>query len=356
MKNIREDIEEVIARTQAFYQMSSFGTALIKVKTISGLKESPALNLTDYQFPNDTQRYLDDCAQRQLNHWRQRLALPDDQIPALGPWYGMAEHSSFLGGEVKYSADTSWQEPVLSNPSQLERLSLDEDNETYQMVIGGIAYLRERYGDLFAPMVRGTSGVLEIANALRGSDFFYDFYEDENALIKLLDYLERAVIWYYGRQVDTAGDFCGGTMTGFGEWLPGRAIGQLSEDTTAMLSLDLFERFGRPHTERICASFDAAFMHTHALSERCLASISNIRGIKVMEISSDPNTDRAIAVFRRVRSQLGPVVPLLRLTREEILENMDLLKEQKTIIWYDALSMEDAVDMCALVRRELPVL
>ena len=74
-----------------------------------------------------------------------------------------------------------------------------------------------------------------------------------------------------------------------------------------------------------------------------------------MEISSDPNTDRAIEVWKRNRERLTNVIPVLKLTREEILSNMEILKSQKTVVWYDAASMEDAQDMCALFQRELPV-
>ena len=45
----------------------------------------------------------------------------------------------------------------------------------------------------------------------------------------------------------------------------------------------------------------------------------------------------------------------LRLTRGEIESNFELLKSQKTIVWYDASCMEDAQDMAALFAREFPV-
>lgn len=55
---------------------------------------------------------------------------------------------------------------------------MDENNPVFRMVNGGIAYLREKYSDYFLPMVRGAFGALEMANTLRGNDFFYDFYEE----------------------------------------------------------------------------------------------------------------------------------------------------------------------------------
>lgn len=83
-----------------------------------------------------------------------------------------------------------------------------------------------------------------------------------------------------------------------------------------------------------------------------MASLPNLQ---LLEISSDPNTDRAVDVWKRHREKMTRVIPVLRMTRAEILANMEMLKTQKTVVWYDAGSMEDAKDMCALFARELPV-
>lgn len=354
MQNIRKDIRQVMDATKAFYASDKAGMALLKIKTIGEITK-PAPRLKQYKFPDDTEKYLDDCAVLAQKYWSQRLDIQDYTIPYLGPWYGIAEHSSFLGGEVKYEDDTSWQEVVINDLSDLSMLSMDESNTTYQMVVGGIKHIKKKYGDIFVPMVRGTSGVLEIANALRGNELFYDFYEEPEKLHTLLAYCRDAIIWYYNKQLDAAGEFAGGTLTGFGEWLKGRAIGHLSEDTTTMISDELYREFGLPYTQSICDKFDAAFMHTHALGEHCLSTIAHIKGLKVMEISSDPNTERAIEVYKRNKAEL-PIIPTLCLKKEEIVNNMDVLKKQKTVIWYEAKTKEEAKEICNLIHKELPIL
>lgn len=354
MKNFRSDIVEVIERARTFHASKAPGQALFKVRSIRG-RSVPAPGLTKYSFPDDTHRYLDDCYESQLGNWRLRADLYDDQLPCLGPWYGIAEHSAFLGGHVSYADDTSWHHQLMDDPGQLERISLDEHNGIYRMVVGGIAYVREKYGDVFIPRVRGISGPLDVVNMLRGNDFFYDLIDDPEAMDALLARCTAYIIDYYQRQLDTAGYVLGGSVTGFGEWLPGRSIGHMSEDATTMISAQQFERFGRPYTAQICAAFDHAMMHTHALGERALPAIASIPGLTLMEISSDPNADRAIEVFKRVRAQITQVIPILLLTRDEIMDNLSLLKEQRTVLWYEATSMEDAQDMLRFIRRELPV-
>ena len=314
MKMDKAKVENCIAKTRAFYDTKAVGCALLKVKNIATLP-SPALSLTDYTFPDDVYKYLDARAQCTIERLAQRAELADDTVPAEGPWYGIAEHTAFLGGRVDYESDTSWHYAMLDAPGELEKL----------------------------------------ANTLRGNDFFYDFYEEPEDLKALLDYCADALVWNYEKQMEAAGDVYGGVVTGFGEWLPGRGLGHVSEDTTTMISLEQFEEFGRPRTERIFRKFDEVFIHMHALSERCLASVASLPNIRLMELSSDPNTDRAVEVWKRSREKLTRVIPVLRLTRAEIESNMDLLKSQKTVVWYDAACMEDAQDMCALFARELPV-
>ncbi|MEG0898019.1 MAG: uroporphyrinogen decarboxylase family protein [Ruthenibacterium sp.] len=347
-------VKEIIAKTRAFYDTRAQGCALIKVKEIATLP-SYGLPLNHYNFPNDVYRYLDDCATRYMLRMEQRAGLRDDTVPAVGPWYGIAEHTAFLGGKIDFESDTSWHHVEMAAADDFTNLSLDENNPVLKMVIGGIAYLRDKYSKYFVPMVRGASGALEMANALRGSELFYDFYEDPEGLEKLLDFCANALIWNYEKQLTASGDGYGGVVTGFGEWRPGRGLGHVSEDTTTMISVEQFEKFARPRTERVYRHFDEVFLHMHALSERCLASAAAMPNLRLMELSSDPNTDRAIEVWKRNRENLTKVIPVLCLTRQEIESNMELLKSQKTVVWYNATSLEDAQEMCKTFACELPV-
>ena len=178
-------MQAVADKTRAFYETNTAGCALLKVKEIA-TQPQPALCLTDYNFPKDMRCYLDDRAARLLHAMALRDGLADDTLPALAPWYGIAEHSAFLGGKVTFGEDTSWQDPVLEDACGLSALAMDEANQSLRLVVDGIGYLRERYEGQFFPMTRGVSGALEMANTLRGSDFFYDFYEDPDALKELL--------------------------------------------------------------------------------------------------------------------------------------------------------------------------
>lgn len=59
-------------------------------------------------------------------------------------------------------------------------------------------------------------------------------------------------------------------------------------------------------------------------------------------------------VYKRHKENFG-AIPVLCLKKEEIYNNLDLLKEQKTIIWYEADTTKEAQEMCEFIRNEFPV-
>ena len=59
-------MQAVADKTRAFYETNTAGCALLKVKEIA-TQPQPALCLTDYNFPKDMRRYLDDRAARLLH-------------------------------------------------------------------------------------------------------------------------------------------------------------------------------------------------------------------------------------------------------------------------------------------------
>ena len=114
MKMDKAKVENCIAKTRAFYDTKAVGCALLKVKNIATLP-SPALSLTDYTFPDDVYKYLDARAQCTIERLAQRAELADDTVPAEGPWYGIAEHTAFLGGwttrAIRAGITRCWMRP-----------------------------------------------------------------------------------------------------------------------------------------------------------------------------------------------------------------------------------------------------
>jgi len=350
-----EIISEIIGRTKAFYQSKSNGKALIQVKNIQSIQDQKLKPMNEWNFPDDLYDYLDDKIEKFVTYLERRKDVWDDLIPAIYPWFGIAEHSAFIGGEVIFTRETSYHRPVIHQWDDIEKLELREDNLWLRMVLDGLAYLRDRSNGRYFVKLRGADGPMDVANALRGNELFTDFYDYPDEVHKLMDFCTKAVQWTLDRQKKIVGELEGGVITGFDIWLPGNSIGQLSEDASTMCSPEIYRKFGLPYTKRLVNLYDHAFVHTHALGKHNIPVIAEIDKFAVIEISSDPNTPRAIEVYKELSECLKGKIIVVQLTYDEIIDNLDFLKDRKTIIWYTAEDIDDARRTIELVRRELPV-
>lgn len=333
--------ENIAKRTAAFYDATA-GNALIQIRSCDSLNIPKMPPLNSFSFPADMEKYLDMRAEREYMFLRFHESIDDDFIPSVSPWYGIAEHTAFLGGKVDFTPDTTFQHKICENIEDCEKLKLDKDNMWIHLVAGGIKYLREKWGEYIPVRMRGADGPSDIANAVRGEDIFYDIYDDPDALGKLLDFCADAVNFTLDLQRAVATEIAGGRLTGFGMWMPGKCMGQLSDDFSTMVSPDTYEELFLPYLEKCVAGCDMAMLHTHSLGQKILPLFARVEKIRLIELSSDPNSDRAVEVFRKYHDVLENKNVIVAPTYDELCNMEDLLKSSKTVIWYYAKDEDDA--------------
>ena len=151
----RPDYKAVIARTKAFYAMPRRGAALVQVLGGEGISLQSSKPLEKWRLPGEMIPYIDDRVAAVARFWECRQGLDDDLIPAIAPWYGIAEHTAFLGGEVEFTGGTSFNHQILSDWKDFDHLKLDENHPWLRMVVDGIRHCREKWGTLFAAKLRG---------------------------------------------------------------------------------------------------------------------------------------------------------------------------------------------------------
>jgi len=351
---LRRDIDQVMERTTAFTTSGKIGDALIKINLEQNAY--PVKGLDTWQFPNQMQDFLDEQIKALEFSWKDRKTINDDSIPALYPRYGIAEHSAFVGGEVDFSEDTSWHHQILHNYKDAEKLELRDDNVWLRLVIDGLSYLREKGEGVFAVKQRGAMSPMDLTNALRGNDLFMDFYDYPEELHKLLSFCTEACEWYISRQKGVIGEFYGGSISGTDLWMPGNAIGHLSEDASVMCSPAIYQEFGKPYTEKLVEKYDSAFMHLHTAGVQAFAEILTIEKLQYFELAPDPNQPRGIDLYKDHIDLFGNKIMKLFVTFDEIRDNIEFLKRAKTVLLCDAGSIEEAVAVTEYVRNELPIL
>jgi len=342
--------ERIAERTRAFYDAPA-GKALIHIKSCASLNIPPMPPLDSFSFPRDNEMYLDMRAEREYEFLRFHEQIDDDFIPSVSPWYGIAEHTAFLGGKVDFTPDTTFQHQICENIEDCDNLTLDKDNMWLNLVVGGIKYLREKWGEFIPARMRGADGPSDIANAVRGTDIFYDIYDEPEALEKLMEFCARAVNFTLDLQRAEATEISGGRITGFGLWMPGKCMGQLSEDFSTMVSNDVYEELFLPYLEKCVAECDMAMLHTHSLGQQKLPLFTKIDKIRLIELSSDPNSDRAVEVFRKYHDVLRGKNVIVAPTYDELCSMDDLLSSSKTIIWYYAKDEDDVKRALKVVEK-----
>ena len=345
---IKNNIEKTNERIQRFADAEK--GLIIQIKSIKEISPS-GRRLDSFGLPGNMKEYLDYRIANFISYWEKRADVDDDMIPALSPWYGIAEHTAFIGGEAEFGELTSWHHPFIKDwEKDRPKACLDESNTWLRLVLDGLTYISEKADGRFAVKLRGGEGAMDIANIARGNDIFYDFFEYPDEIHEFLDFCAKAARFTLTKQAEIAGTYLGGIITGFDIWLPGNSTGHLSEDASVMISPEQFREFGLVHTNKITAGFDHVFMHTHSAGKHNIPEIAKIDNVDYIEISNDPNAPRSIDVYKELESGLEGKTIVVSATMDEIRNNIEFLSGKKTILWYDAETVREAVEAVELAR------
>ena len=347
----RKNTESILQRNIEFAESDVNKGTLLHILAIEGYEGNCVKPLEQWRFPDEMCEYLDACIERDCEKWMFRDFLDDDTLPTMKPYFGISIHSAFIGGDVKFGGNTSYHVPVIKNWDSLDSLTLKEDNLYLQLLLNAMRYLQKKsYSYGFFLSLRGGDSPMDIANALRGNDLFLDFYDDNIQVHRLMDFCVKAAKWTWKHQVEITGILEGGRITGQAVWLPGNAIGHLSEDASSMCSVDIYEEFGQPYTQRLLNDYDTAIMHVHTKGRHQLPSISKLEGIKFIQLEYDPGEPSPIEVYKVNFDILKDKIVIPIMTTEEIAENMDFLSNHKQIIQVYAKSLSDAEKAVNLVK------
>ncbi|MGN0994581.1 MAG: hypothetical protein ACI4PD_05605, partial [Butyricicoccus sp.] len=221
----KPNLEQTMRRYHALYETDAAG-AMIFIRNIDELENDPAAPqvrpLNEWDFDRELEAYLDVCIAREdyLFSRREEAGLLDDAIPSVQPRFGIAEHSAFLGGEVRMEETTSYNTPFILEWSDMESLHTDPENKWFRRVVDGIDYIRRQGGDRVAPRLRGGCSPADLVNFIRGNEMFTDLYDYPDEMHALLARCTQAERWFLDEQSKVVGSFEGGIINGFGFWMP----------------------------------------------------------------------------------------------------------------------------------------
>lgn len=346
----RDDAEEILQKNISFTQNPNKKGVLLHVGYISGLKLPPVKALELWNLPKESEDYLDACILREKEMWRQRKNLQDDTIPCMKPYFGIAEHSAFVGGKVSYGGNTSYHHNPIETWDDFDKLSLSEDNENFKMLLRSMEYLKKQgQKQGFFAMLRGGEAPMDMANALRGNELFTDFYDEEENVHRLLNFCLDAARWTFSHQLDIVGTLQGGVLSGLGVWLPEKSIGHLSEDASCMCSTNFYNDFGKSYTQKLLKDYHCGLFHVHTMGRHILPLIASIEKAKFIQLTYDPNQPTPIEVYKEYQQELKDKTVVVSMLPSEIEENMEFLAQRKTIIELQETTLQEAINVAKLL-------
>ncbi len=349
---MKYQLDQAIKRTKELTLDEHRRGILIRCTGFGPLELPKVPPLESCVFPRDTSSYMDAVIASHVKWFEAHQVLDDDYIPALKPFLGIAEHSCFLGGEVRYGGNTSYQEPALDDITDFRRLRFDENRPHYKLLMDCMAYLKKKSSEYgYYVSLRGFDGPMDIANAIRGNDILYDLYDEPEETKAFIDFCADGCLWTSQNQRRYADVVEGGYISGQGLWMPGNAIGHISEDLSSMCSPQMYEEFGLPYTARVLEHFDYAALHVHSLGRSCIPLFKKLQKIKMYQLTDDPNQPTGMEVFREYAPYFEDCLVNVDLDAQGVRDNLDFLLAHRAIVNLNASSVYEAQQIIDLVRE-----
>jgi hypothetical protein len=348
--DLTEKIGRVVQRTRAFYSKSEPGHFLINIEIPTEAPPIPPL----YEFDLDRQLrdWLDANLTAARPAWWGKKGLDDDAIPAHCPFFGIAEHSAWLGMEVRLQEDTCLPLPLLREPSDIDKLRWSEKHRWFDLMRRSYEHLRTLQDGTFVLSVRGAMTPMDLANAVRGDEILTDLLLRPEFCHRLMAILVKAIQWYYKHLISWTDCLGGGHVFRHGGgWMPAGTLGHLANDLAMLCSPEIYEAFGFPYEAQLTHGYKAVLYHVHNERLHYVPRLAQLPRLAMLEVSDDPKTTPCIEDLPRILDATGNANLMLRASSAQIRTHLDELHERNVYLLVTCQDRADAQDIIAFVRN-----
>lgn len=351
----QSSILEKVEKYKAFFADDRPGQILASISPYTfeldysqfGIKEKA---YSDWNIPEDIEALIDHKVKLHRCFLEYTKDLDNDYIPGINPALGAGLSSAFFSdADIILGKDTSWVHPVLQDYGDLDKLSISDDNRWVQVLVRMQKRIMELNDGDYAPSAYGFYGPSDLANAIRGNDLFYDYYDYPDELNQLMDKCADATIWLRRRLRSITGDIAGGSITA-DMWFPGDVL-YLSEDASDLCSAELYRQFNSKHTQKIIDHIGGAYIHHHAKGAHIHSEVSKLKNLKALELSWDPNCPRPIDNLRQTYEWNNGIPLQTRCTAQDVYAHIDELMEGRIILMLNVTSLEEGKEVMKFIRK-----
>ena len=345
------DITSRIERYKRFFLTQHPGGILVTA-SFTGGEETGGIDFRNFDFSRESEhrRYWDILVEKQTDSIGQHEGIEDDWIPGIVLHYGFGAFGGvYCDGDIKFTADTSYLEPVMNDWDRLNTTLYSKDRFWSHIFAEAAGYLSEKGQQfLFMVDVFPNPSPLDVANLLRGNEIFTDIFEYTAELKRLLDCTTLAVIENAKRIRQALKNPWGGTFA-FNHWMPGGIL--LLEDAADLCSPGNYKEFGMPYTRKVIVEMGGAYIHHHSLGRHQYGNIASLPGLYVQQISSDPNCKRPMDDLGCILGETGNTVVEIECTAQEVYRNIEDIRRGRFILTVDCTDKEEARELVGFVRE-----
>jgi len=290
---MRKKMEKVLVSfrlTNDFFFSTHFKAA--KDLLIEGEKITPDMLDVD-AFLNDYERMYQEIS-----------SIGQDAFWVAEPFIGIPWMEAILGCEIYATKNSFVSKPWVKSLEETEKIEFNTENKWFKKYMEFIEKLeilsRGRF-PIGQSIMRGPS---DMVGAIFGQiELVYnlaDKPEEMKALFFKVTDIFLDVIKY---QYNVISEFHGGYSMGFYHiWSPGKCI-WYQEDTSAILSPNLYRIFLKEPNVRICKNYKFTAIHLHPSSFFILDDLLQIDNLKIIQITKDiggPTISEMLPQFKKV--------------------------------------------------------
>ena len=338
-----------IRRSRAFYSATEGGHFLVVAHVPAAGPTLPPLY--EFDLERELERWLDCRLEAMRPLWAAKQGLDDDSVPCIAPYFGIAEHTAWLGMEVQLQQETCLPRPMLRSLDEIGKLRLRDDTPWFGYMKHGYEHLRHRQDGEFVLGVRGTMTPMDMANAVRGDELFYEFVTEQKKVHRLVNWLTDAVSWYFDQLRSWADEIDGGHVyTQTCGWVGPNGIGHLSNDSAVLCSPEVYAEFGYPYEQRLFSRYGAVVYHIHNEKMHFVPKLATLPNLGIIEVTNDPRTPPAAEDLPRVLAATGSARLMLHMNSDELRAHIDELNGRNVLFEAFCRNRKDAEDVVKLVR------
>jgi hypothetical protein len=214
----------------------------------------------------------------------------------------------------------------------------------------GYAHLRRRQDGTFLLAVRGIMTPMDLANAVRGNEFFVDVLAEPEFAHELLRLLTRAARWYYPQLASWASPVADGHVFLGGYWVGPSAIGHLSNDAAMLCGPEVYETYGFPYECQQVAGYQRVIYHVHNEQMHFVPRVAALPGMARLDVAVDPKTPPPIQDLPRILAATGSANLRFAISSDLLRQNIGALTDRNFYLDVRCRNREDAMEIVRLVR------